>query len=108
MQEDPRPDAGRPAESRSFDLLWRGLEVTSGCQREHRYERLWGQVASMGAESDTLARYLETYYLEMFRYGCPPHGGFGIGLNRLLMALLAQQSIRETSFVFRGSGRFVP
>ncbi|WP_063901772.1 aspartate--tRNA(Asn) ligase [Burkholderia ubonensis] len=94
--------------SRSFDLLWRGTEITSGCQREHRYERLRTQAAAGGIEADGLARYLDRYYFEMFKYGCPPHGGFGIGIGRLLMALLAQPSIRETSFVFRGPGRYVP
>ncbi|ETX02037.1 MAG: hypothetical protein ETSY1_05050 [Candidatus Entotheonella factor] len=108
MEEDAGPGSGQLTRSRSFDLLWRGIEVTSGCQREHRYDRLRAQAMKAGLESDTLARYLDTYYLDMFRYGCPPHGGFGIGLNRLLMTLLAQQSIRETSFVFRGPGRFVP
>ncbi|MGH2763375.1 MAG: aspartate--tRNA(Asn) ligase [Thermoleophilaceae bacterium] len=95
-------------ESRSFDLLWRGIELTSGGQREHRHELLRAQTIDAGMDAVTLRRYLEPYFLEMFRYGCPPHGGFGIGVNRLLMALLAQQSIRETSFVFRGPGRFVP
>ena len=55
-----------------------------------------------------VSRYLDPYYLDMFRYGCPPHGGFGFGVNRLVMSLLAQPSMRETSFVFRGPGRFVP
>jgi aspartyl/asparaginyl-tRNA synthetase len=94
--------------SRSFDLLWRGMEITSGCQREHRYDRLKRQAMQAGLESATLCRYLEAYYFEMFRYGCPPHGGFGIGLDRLLMAILAQPSIRETSFVYRGPERYVP
>lgn len=107
MQEDAR-DGVDPIESRSFDLLWRGMEVTSGCQREHRYDRLQVQIADRSGESATLDRYLGTHYLEMFKYGCPPHGGFGIGINRLLMAMLGQQSIRETSFVFRGPGVFVP
>jgi aspartyl-tRNA synthetase len=94
--------------SRSFDLMWRGIEVTSGCQREHRVESLRRQVAELGLVSDTLSLYLDKHYLEMFRHGCPPHGGFGIGLERFLMAMLGQPSIRETSFVFRGPGRFVP
>lgn len=94
--------------SHSFDLLWRGIELTSGGQREHRYEPLRTQMGEAGLEPEVLAAYLEPYFLEMFRYGCPPHGGFGIGINRLLMSLLAQPSIRETSFVFRGPGRFVP
>jgi aspartyl/asparaginyl-tRNA synthetase len=108
MKEDGPRDAGLPVSSRSFDLLWRGLELTSGGQREHRHDRLRDQMTDAGLEADVRERYLEPYFLEMFRHGCPPHGGFGIGLNRLLMALLAQPSIRETSFVFRGPGVFVP
>jgi aspartyl/asparaginyl-tRNA synthetase len=94
--------------SRSFDLLWRGIELTSGGQREHRYDVLRAQVADAGMPEEAVASYLEPYFLEMFRFGCPPHGGFGIGLNRLLMALLGLPSIREASYVFRGPGRFVP
>jgi len=94
--------------SRSFDLLWRGLEVSSGCQREHRADRLRMQAAEAELSSGALARYLDAFYCDMFRYGCPAHGGFGIGLNRLLMAVTAQSSIRETSFVFRGPNRCVP
>jgi aspartyl/asparaginyl-tRNA synthetase len=106
MREEAEP--GQPVESRSFDLLWRGLEITSGAQREHRHDRLRAQIAESGLESDQVSRYLDPYYLDMFRYGCPPHGGFGFGVNRLVMSLLAQPSMRETSFVFRGPGRFVP
>lgn len=94
--------------SRSFDLLWRGIELTSGGQREHRYEVLRSQVADAGMAPEAVASYLEPYFLDMFRHGCPPHGGFGIGINRLLMALLGLPSIREASYVFRGPGRFVP
>lgn len=102
-------DARAPRdETRSFDLLWRGLEISSGCQREHRYDRLRAQIAAAGLEPGTLTQYLHTYYLDMFRFGCPSHGGFGLGLNRVLMSLLALPSIRETSFAFRGPGRFVP
>jgi aspartyl-tRNA synthetase len=108
MREEPCPDTAQPTGSRSFDLLWRGIEITSGCQREHRYDRLMGQIADADLGSAALEGYLENYYCTMFRHGCPPHGGFGIGLNRLLMALLGQPSIRDTSFVYRGPGRFVP
>ncbi len=94
--------------SRSFDLLWRGIELTSGGQREHRYDVLRAQVADAGMAPEAVASYIEPYFLDMFRHGCPPHGGFGIGLNRLLMALLGLSSIREASYVFRGPGRFVP
>lgn len=101
-------DDDNPGESRSFDLLWRGMELTSGGQREHRYDRLQLQMADAGLERRVIESYLEPHFLEMFRYGCPPHGGFGIGINRLLMALLGQPSIRETTYVFRGPGRYLP
>jgi aspartyl/asparaginyl-tRNA synthetase len=94
--------------SRSFDLLWRGIELTSGGQREHRHEVLREQIADAGMSPEAVAEYLEPYFLEMFRHGCPPHGGFGIGINRLLMAMLGQPSIREASYVFRGPGRLFP
>jgi aspartyl-tRNA synthetase len=91
----------------SFDLLWRGTEITSGCQREHRYDCLRAQ-AETDLEPEALEHYLDQHYLEMFRFGPPPHGGFGIGIDRFLMILLAQASLRETSFVFRGPERFMP
>jgi aspartyl-tRNA synthetase len=108
MRFEQPPGPGLPLESRSFDLLWRGIELTSGGQREHRYERLKAQVVDAGLSEEAIAEYLEPYFLDMFRHGCPPHGGFGIGINRLLMALLGLPSIREASYVFRGPGRFVP
>lgn len=92
----------------SFDLLWRGMEIASGCLREHRHERLQRQAADAGLDDQALSHYLQRHYLPMFRHGCPPHGGFGIGLDRLMMALLGQPSIRETSFVYRGPERHVP
>lgn len=91
----------------SFDLLWRGTEITSGGQREHRYDRLRAQ-AEADLDQESVENYLEKHFLEMFRYGCPPHGGFGIGIDRFLMILLAQPSLRETSFIFRGPERFMP
>jgi aspartyl/asparaginyl-tRNA synthetase len=95
------------SETHSFDLLWRGVEITSGCQREHRSERLYDQARADLGEA-ALEQYLGKYYLDMFNYGCPPHGGFGIGLDRFLMLLLGQPSLQETSFVFRGPERFTP
>jgi aspartyl/asparaginyl-tRNA synthetase len=108
MREPAPRDAALPETSRSFDLLWRGLELTSGGQRESRHDVLRAQMLEAGLEPEVLELYLEPYFLELFRHGCPPHGGFGIGLNRLMMALLGQPSIRETSFVFRGPGVFRP
>lgn len=87
----------------SFDLLWKGLEVTTGSQREHRYEVLKEQVQEKGISVDSMQ-----FYLDFFRYGCPPHGGLGFGLSRMLMKLLNLPSIKETTFLFRGPNRITP
>ena len=71
----------------SFDLLWKGLEVTTGAQREHRYDVLLKQAAEKGMGPEPLHD-----YLNCFRYGCPPHGGLGMGLGRVLMVLLGLDS----------------
>jgi nondiscriminating aspartyl-tRNA synthetase len=97
-----RPD-GKPHLTASFDLLWKGLEVTTGAQREHRYDVLLEQAASKGLSPEPMR-----WYLDCFRYGCPPHGGFGLGLGRLLMALLGLDSIRDAAFLFRGPNRLIP
>jgi aspartyl-tRNA synthetase len=97
-----RPDK-QPGLTHSFDLLWRGLEITTGAQREHRYDVLLRQAAEKGVRSEPMRD-----YLNCFRYGCPPHGGFGLGLGRLLMALLGLDSIREATFLFRGPNRLTP
>jgi aspartyl/asparaginyl-tRNA synthetase len=102
-----RQEPGSPY-TRSFDLLWRGIEVTTGGQREHRYDIVKVQAAEAGLSPVLMATYLDPYFIDMFRWGCPPHGGFGIGLNRFLMALLAQPSVRDTSFVYRSPTRLVP
>ncbi|MGH9281155.1 MAG: amino acid--tRNA ligase-related protein, partial [Acidimicrobiales bacterium] len=68
--------------TRSFDLLWNGLEVTTGAQREHRHDRLVAQAAYNPERVEVVRT-----YLDFFRYGCPPHGGFGLGLTRTLMAI---------------------
>lgn len=107
MRECPA-DRGRDGRTRSFDLLWRGIEITSGCQREHRHGQLCDQMQAAGIEPHILANYLEPFYLPMFRHGCPPHGGFGLGVNRLLMVMLGQSSIAETSFAYRGPRRLRP
>jgi nondiscriminating aspartyl-tRNA synthetase len=89
--------------TRSFDLLWRGIELTTGAQREHRYEQLLAQAADKGVETESIQ-----YYLDFFRYGAPPHGGFGFGLTRLLMQLLGQENVREVTFLYRGPNRLEP
>ena len=95
--------AGQPDLTCSFDLLWKGLEITTGAQREHRYDVLVRQAAEKGLSAASMR-----YYLDCFRYGCPPHGGLGLGLGRLLMALLGLDSIREATFLFRGPNRLTP
>jgi nondiscriminating aspartyl-tRNA synthetase len=95
--------ASDPAVTSSFDLIWNGLEVTTGAQREHRYDLLVAQAAEQGVALGPISR-----YLDCFRYGCPPHGGLGIGVSRLLMKLLDLPSIREATLFFRGPNRLVP
>ena len=87
----------------SFDLIWNGLEITTGAQREHRYDVLLSQAAEKGLSPEPMAD-----YLNCFRYGCPPHGGFGLGHGRLLMAMLGLESIRDATFLFRGPTRLKP
>jgi aspartyl-tRNA synthetase len=95
--------AGKPRLTASFDLLWKGLEITTGAQREHRYDILLAQAAEKGLSPEPMR-----WYLDCFRYGCPPHGGFGLGLGRLLMVLLRLDSIRDATFLFRGPNRLIP
>jgi aspartyl-tRNA synthetase len=89
--------------TRSFDLLGKGLEVATGAQREHRYEVLKTQALAKGLTLEPIQN-----YLNYFRYGTPPHGGFGFGLSRFLMVLLDLSNIREAVFLFRGPTRLTP
>jgi nondiscriminating aspartyl-tRNA synthetase len=93
----------KPELTRSFDLIANGLEITTGAQREHRYDVLRAQALEAG-----LSEEMTGYYLDFFRYGCPPHGGFGMGLSRLLMVMLGIENIRETVYLFRGPNRLNP
>ncbi len=92
-----------PALTKSYDLIWRGTEITTGAQREHRLETLIEQVKQKGLEPEGLQT-----YLDFFKYGAPAHGGFGMGLIRVLMLLLHQPNIREVGFLFRGPNRLEP
>lgn len=93
-----RDEKGVP---QGYDLIWRGVEITTGAQREHRYEVLKTQAEEKGLAEDV------KFYLDFFRYGCPPHGGFGLGVDRLTMLLLGL-SIKEVMFIFRGPNRLTP
>lgn len=92
-----------PALTRSFDLLWKGLEVTTGAQREHRYDVLVEQLYEKGLTTAPVQ-----FYLDFFKYGCPPHGGFGFGLARMLMSLLDVNNLRQVTYLFRGPNRLMP
>jgi nondiscriminating aspartyl-tRNA synthetase len=92
-----------PALTKSFDLLWRGIELTTGAQREHRYEQLLAQAQDKRVDVGPIQ-----YYLDFFRFGAPPHGGFGFGLTRLLMQMLGQENVREVTFLYRGPHRLEP
>ena len=93
-----RDEHGMPL---GYDLIWRGTEITTGAQREHRYEQLRKQADEKGLGEDV------KFYMDFFRYGCPPHGGFGLGVDRLTMLLLGI-SIKEVMFLFRGPNRITP
>ncbi len=85
-----------------YDLIWRGVEITTGAQREHRFEILKQQAEEKGLGKDV------EFYLQFFKYGCPPHGGFGLGIDRITMLLLNIPSIKEVEFIFRGPNRILP
>jgi aspartyl-tRNA synthetase len=96
-------DEKDPSLTKSFDLLWNGIEVTTGAQREHRYDVLVAQAKEKGMKLNTIQ-----FYLNFFKYGCPPHGGYGMGPNRMLMKLLGIENVREAMFMYRGVKRLEP
>ncbi|RLF24075.1 MAG: aspartate--tRNA(Asn) ligase [Thermoprotei archaeon] len=88
---------------RSFDLIFRGLEVSTGSQRIHQYELLRQMMIKKGLNPDDFK-----YYLEAFKQGAPPHGGFAIGAERMTMKLLGLCNIREASLFPRDRYRLEP
>ena len=92
-----------PKLTKSFDLLYKGLEITSGAQREHRYDRLKHQIEEKGLKTEPFES-----YLNFFKYGCPPHGGFAPGPSRILMSLFNISNIREVMYLYRGMNRLTP
>ena len=95
------PEPGRPAYSNSFDLLFRGLEISTGGQRLHRYGDYVAALAARGESVDGA-------YLDTFRYGMPPHGGFAIGLERFVARLLGVANVRQTTLFPRDLHRLTP
>ena len=95
-----------PQDSRftlSFDLLYKGLEITTGGQRIHEYQMILDKMAKRNMDPEDIQD-----YLMIFKYGMPPHGGLGIGLERLTMKLLDEQNVRETALFPRDVSRLNP
>ena len=93
-----RDETGIPC---GYDLIWKGVEITTGAQREHRYHILKQQAEEKGLSKDVAD------YLNFFKYGCPPHGGFGIGIDRMTL-IMFNSTIKEAMFLFRGPDRLKP
>lgn len=96
-----KPD--EPEYSKSYDLYFKDVELTSGAQREHRPDILRSQIVERGIDPTPM-----TDYINFFKNGCPPHGGFGMGLDRFLMLLLDLPSLKEAMYIFRGPDRLNP
>lgn len=92
-----------PELTKTYDLLFKGIEITSGAQREHRYDRLKENIAENGINPDTMKE-----YLDFFRFGAPTHGGFGLGITRTLVKLFDLPSVKDVTFIFRGPSRLNP
>lgn len=97
------PDPQDPEVTLGFDLLFRGLEVTTGSQRIHDYDMLVDSIRRFGMNPESFG-----FYLEIFSYSMPPHGGLAIGAERLTQQLLGLQNVREASFFPRDRFRITP
>ncbi|MDA3931451.1 MAG: aspartate--tRNA(Asn) ligase [Tenericutes bacterium] len=89
--------------TKSFDLLYKGIEITTGAQREHRIDILKKQAIEKEMSLESI-----DFYLNFFKFGMPPHGGYGFGLTRFLMRLFEVDSIRDVTFLYRGPNRVMP
>jgi nondiscriminating aspartyl-tRNA synthetase len=96
-------DKDDPRTACKFDLLFRGLEITTGGQRIHNYDEQIEKMKAQGLDPEDFKSYLEVH-----KYGLPPHGGLGIGLERLVMKLLNQQNVRQASMFPRDLNRLIP
>ena len=96
-------DPADPTFTLSFDLLFHGLEITTGGQRIHDYQQLLDKIEARGMTTEGMEQYLDT-----FKYGIPPHGGLGIGMERLTMKLLGEENVREATLFPRDLSRLEP
>ncbi len=92
-----------PKITEGFDLLWNGIEITTGSQREHRYNVLIKQAKEKRLDKKSIQN-----YFNFFKFGCPPHGGIGIGPARMIMKIFNLDNIREATFLHRGVKRLTP
>jgi nondiscriminating aspartyl-tRNA synthetase len=92
-----------PKLTKSFDLLWNGIEITTGAQREHRYDVLKKQAEEKGLRVKELEN-----YLNFFKYGIPPHGGYGLGPSRMLTRIFDIPNVKEVTYLYRGPNRLTP
>ncbi|MHB1393061.1 MAG: aspartate--tRNA(Asn) ligase [Clostridia bacterium] len=97
------PDEEEPEMTKSFDLIYKGLEITTGGQRIHDYEMLKANIIKFGLVPENFE-----FYLDSFMYGIPPHGGFAIGLERITMKILDLSNIREATLLPRDMKRLEP
>ncbi|GAA0177993.1 aspartate--tRNA(Asn) ligase [Clostridium sediminicola] len=97
------PHESKEGVTRSFDLIYKGLEITTGGQRIHDYEMLLGNIKKFGLKPENF-----TFYTDTFKFGMPPHGGFAIGLERITMKILDLDNIREATLLPRDIKRLVP
>ena len=96
-------DPADPTYTLSFDLLYKGLEITTGGQRIHQYDKLMEKIVQRGMETEGME-----HYLSAFKYGMPPHGGLGIGMERLTMQLIGEDNVREATLFPRDLSRLEP
>lgn len=96
-------DPQDPTYTLSFDLLFKGIEITTGGQRIHDYNMLSEKLQARGMDEEGMEQYLSA-----FKHGMPPHGGLGLGLERLTMELLGEENVREVSLFPRDLSRLVP
>ncbi len=89
--------------TQSFDAIYRGIEITTGALREHRLDILSKQAIEKGVKLESIDTYLDN-----FRYGCPPHGGFGLGIERVIQKIFNFSSVKEAAFLPRDPERLTP
>jgi nondiscriminating aspartyl-tRNA synthetase len=97
------PDPDDPESTHSFDLLFRGTEIVTGGQRVHRHKQMLEHIARWNLDPAAFEGYLEA-----FRYGMPPHGGFGMGAERLLLKIVGADNLREATLFPRDMKRLLP